>query len=113
MKKLSMLLSLVMLTLTFGAVTPSIVLAEVMSEAADFFDADANLSLYENTGMVSKTIDSENERGNVIYAETAATTKSIGKAVCNDGIKTKARFCSDRNVKIEKDIKNTRIHLYD
>ena len=110
MKKLSMLLSLVMLTLTFGAVTPSIVLAEVMSEAADFFDADANLSLYENKGMVSKTIDSENERGNVIYAETAATTKSIGKAVCNDGI-NKGKVLFGLDVKIEKDIKNTRINF--
>lgn len=110
MKKLSMLLSLVMLTLTFGAVTPSIVLAEEMSEAADFFDADANLSLYENDGMVSKTIDSENERGNVIYAETAATTKSIGKAVCNDGI-NKGKVLFGLDVKIEKDIKNTRINF--
>ena len=110
MKKLSMLLSLVMLMLTFGAVTPSIVSAEEMLEAADFFDADANLSLYENDGMVSKTIDSENERGNVIYAETAATTKSIGKAVCNDGI-NKGKVLFGLDVKIEKDIKNTRINF--
>lgn len=106
MKRLCMLLCMAMLITSCMSVSvPSVAFADETAKA-DFFDTDANLTLYNQTqtsALVTNANDAE--RGNVFFVDSASSTTTsagIGKAIGTGGINT-GKVVLGADVKIEAD----------